>query len=283
MKVIEYSDVQSFLERTRQFMESDQALYGMALGTAERLLRGQRFGDQEPWFAVVEEGPWLRAIVLQTPPRPMILVTIELEAISPLIQRMRESGREIGGVIGPAESVPFFTGRWAHIHGIEQHVNMHMHLFCLDKVIDPTGAPAGEMVCASIKNHDWLDSWTDCFITDCRLPPIAPGMPNPAKKLIAQGNFFVWQDATGPKAMAAFNRETCDSYSISWVYTPKEFRGKGYASALVAALSQHALDSGKKFTSLHTDVANPTSNKIYQKLGYRHYCDMQHVEFGSEK
>lgn len=46
-----------------------------------------------------------------------------------------------------------------------------------------------------------------------------------------------------------------------------------YASACVAALSQLILDEGKEFCTLFTDLANPTSNHIYQQIGYRPVCD----------
>jgi predicted GNAT family acetyltransferase len=52
------------------------------------------------------------------------------------------------------------------------------------------------------------------------------------------------------------------------------YRGHGYASALVAALSQAILDSGLQFCTLNTDIANPTSNKIYQAIGYVPVCDL---------
>jgi predicted GNAT family acetyltransferase len=60
---------------------------------------------------------------------------------------------------------------------------------------------------------------------------------------------------------------------IGAVYTPPEARGRGYATALVAAVSQHLLDRGRAFTYLYTDLANPTSNSIYQKIGYRPVAD----------
>ena len=52
-----------------------------------------------------------------------------------------------------------------------------------------------------------------------------------------------------------------------------EFRGRGYASNCVAALTQKMLDQGRKFCFLYTDLSNPTSNKIYQQIGYRPVCD----------
>ncbi len=279
MKLIEYSDVNAFLERTRSFLESDQALYGMALGIANRLAGGHRYGSGDPWFAVVEEGQWLRAIVLQTPPQALIVATAELEAITPLVQGMRESGRAISGVVGPADTVPFVAGRWAHIHDLDQEVKMQMRLFCADQVIPPSNPPAGKSVKATVEELPWVNNWADAFVADCHMPPNDLGLPNPAIALVDQQALYLWKDATGAKAMAAFNRETPQSQSVSWVYTPKEHRGNGYASALIAALTQQCLDSGKKFCSLHTDLSNPTSNKIYTEIGYRHYCDVQHVDF----
>jgi len=63
------------------------------------------------------------------------------------------------------------------------------------------------------------------------------------------------------------------------VYTPPEFRGRGYASALVAALSQAMLDAGYHFCTLFTDLANPTSNHIYQAIGYQPVCDTDEYDY----
>ena len=63
------------------------------------------------------------------------------------------------------------------------------------------------------------------------------------------------------------------------MYTPPERRRRGYASALVAALSQEQLDAGKEFCFLYTDLANPTSNKIYQDIGYEPVADVDEYRF----
>jgi predicted GNAT family acetyltransferase len=72
---------------------------------------------------------------------------------------------------------------------------------------------------------------------------------------------------------------TPNGIRINAVYTPPEFRRRGYASACVAEVSQRMLDSGRKFCFLFTDLANPTSNKIYKAIGYRHVADGQHITF----
>jgi predicted GNAT family acetyltransferase len=77
--------------------------------------------------------------------------------------------------------------------------------------------------------------------------------------------------------MAAINRRTARSSCVAWVYTPPELRGNGYASAVVAALSERELAGGAAWCSLFTDLANPTSNHIYAELGYEPRCDYRHI------
>ncbi len=82
--------------------------------------------------------------------------------------------------------------------------------------------------------------------------------------------------------MAGKSRPTAHGISVGPVYTPPSLRGRGYATALVAELSQHLLDSGYQFTTLFTDLANPTSNSIYQKIGYQPVCDFTEYAFESK-
>jgi len=63
-------------------------------------------------------------------------------------------------------------------------------------------------------------------------------------------------------------RPTQNGIAIACVYTPQEHRKNGYAAALVAQTSQRMLDAGKKFCMLYTDATNPTSNRVYQRIGY---------------
>ncbi len=79
--------------------------------------------------------------------------------------------------------------------------------------------------------------------------------------------------------MAQHNRRTTTGATISGVYTPPDRRGHGYASAVVAGVSQHLLDSGFAFCTLFTDLANPTSNHIYQALGYQPVGDFDQLRF----
>ena len=89
---------------------------------------------------------------------------------------------------------------------------------------------------------------------------------------------FLWDDG-GPVAQAAINGTTPRGVRIGTVYTPPEKRRGGYATALVGALSQRSLDEGRSFCFLFTDLANPVSNSIYPKVGYRPVADFEEIDF----
>ena len=88
------------------------------------------------------------------------------------------------------------------------------------------------------------------------------------RERIRGGNLFVWEDG-GPVSMAGWTGKTPNGVRVNFVYTPAPRRGRGYATAAVAALSQHLLDQGNRYVCLYTDLANPTSNAIYHRIGYR--------------
>ena len=78
--------------------------------------------------------------------------------------------------------------------------------------------------------------------------------------------------------MALQTRPTQHGIGVGGVYTPPELRRRGYASSCVAALSQRLLDAGFEYCTLYTDLSNPTSNDIYQQIGYRPVGDVQEIK-----
>jgi hypothetical protein len=101
-----------------------------------------------------------------------------------------------------------------------------------------------------------------------------PHASNPrdwASATIASGSAFLCEDATAG-CMACLSRETPNGRAIGPVYTPPAARRRGYATSLVAELSRHVLTSGKRFACLFTDDANPTSNHIYESIGFCFVC-----------
>lgn len=97
-----------------------------------------------------------------------------------------------------------------------------------------------------------------------------------------EGMMYVWELSNEMRSMAAAQGPTPNGMRVSWVYTPLALRARGYASAVVAALSQHLLDQGKSFVFLFADLDFPTSNHFYQAIGYEVGCEMNEYMLGTQ-
>jgi predicted GNAT family acetyltransferase len=98
-------------------------------------------------------------------------------------------------------------------------------------------------------------------------------------RLNRPGLLWLWEVDGEPVSTAYLSPLAAQVSRVSGVYTPPDLRGRGYASACVATMSQRALDGGAVACMLYTDLANPTSNKIYQAIGYRPVADVQEWRF----
>jgi predicted GNAT family acetyltransferase len=140
---------------------------------------------------------------------------------------------------------------------------------------------AGQLAPGSLRKATEADlplarEWVDAFVRDVGL---AVAVPDMAQRLVARGLLFFWMDAGRESAMASSSRETRFGCAINMVYTPPQFRRSGYATAAVATLSDTLLKGGRRFCCLYTDLANPTSNSIYAKIGYRPIRDDVEIDF----
>src|SRR5581483_2213413 len=93
------------------------------------------------------------------------------------------------------------------------------------------------------------------------------------------GVFCLWEDGGEPVSLAGAGARTPNGARVGPVYTPPERRGRGYATSLTAELSQRLLDEGSRFCFLYTDLANPTSNAIYERIGYVRVCESKELRF----
>jgi predicted GNAT family acetyltransferase len=96
-----------------------------------------------------------------------------------------------------------------------------------------------------------------------------------AERAIARDQLYLWQ-ASLPVSMAGWTGAAPNGRRISFVFTPAEERRRGYAAACVAALSRALLAAGKSYCCLYADLANPTSNAIYRRIGYKPLFDATH-------
>jgi hypothetical protein len=164
---------------------------------------------------------------------------------------------------------------------IDRKINMIVHK--LVKVDHPQNI-SGYLRAGTMDDIELFADWVFHFSIDANLPEKLRETREQAKDTaeLYMKNKMVWfwcDEQDQPVSVACKTRELVTAANVSRVYTPKKFRGKGYASACVAAVSQHLLDNGFDMVSLYTDAANPTSNKIYFEVGYRPVLSLKAINF----
>jgi RimJ/RimL family protein N-acetyltransferase len=218
------------------------------------------------------------ALVTMTGPYPALIVgftDVDEVGFRDLVGAMLEMGRRPPGVHGARRWSEPFADAWRDIAGAEPDVYRDMHAFEL-RTVRPPRLPPGRFRAAASADAAVLERWFVAFGADIRDVITAEEAARRVALLVAGGDLVVWELDGEPVSMAAVSRRTPWSSSIGFVYTPPELRGRGFASAVTAALSQRELDAGQRWCSLFTDQANATSNHIYADIGYEPKSDFRH-------
>lgn len=149
----------------------------------------------------------------------------------------------------------------------------------LSAVTPPPRPARGRARPATLKDRDTLIEWDRAFVLEARMGHVEEAERRVDHRL-ATGRQFVWvTDDDIPVSTVGFNANVAGSQRIGPVYTPPEHRGRGYATHAVAATSRQLLDQGAEQCILFTDLANPTSNKIYASIGYERFADWEEHRF----
>ncbi len=277
MKIIRESSIQDFLAKNEESLLARESEHNLLLGLANGILDNKRSSDEALYYTIEIEGRPVGQAMRTDCNKPLILSNMESSYIQPLVESLKKESLNLKGVIGSIELATLFKDHW----GSDSSISMHQGIYQLDTVIPPLDR-GGELYLVTRDDLDLALEYCMGFIQDC--------FPNEkdAKAVaieamnrhIKNKSLFFWRDNQSRiVSMAANTRETKNGATISWVYTPKGLRGEGFASQIVAALSQKLLDDGKKFTNLFTDLLNPTSNSIYKKIGYVLIAEGIHFSF----
>jgi hypothetical protein len=165
----------------------------------------------------------------------------------------------------PAESADAFAAASGVVWRTVRREGIHE----LRAVVPPRPVP-GAMRAAGTADRDTLVDWTIAFREEASgEPSVRDAVERAVDARLPVGALHVWDVDGHPVASAAWAGATPHGIRVNFVYTPPPLRGRGYASALVAALSQRLLDGGRALVFLHTDLANPTANGVYRRIGYR--------------
>jgi predicted GNAT family acetyltransferase len=276
-------DVQSFLAEAGPFLAEREAEHNLLFGICSLLVRDPRpFGEGLPYLAISHDGERIVGAAVRTPPHNLVLSeTDDLAAVEPLVRDVRDAFGTLPGVLGPGNVAAAFVRAWCQREGGGATLTMANRIYRASSATPPRGV-AGTMRPYRDDDHDLTIRWYDAFFREA-LPEEALNDPTEAqirRRLDdPEGGLRIWEVEGRSMSLAGFGSRTPNGIRVGPVYTPPELRGKGYASALVGRMTAALIEGGHRYCFLFTDLANPTSNAIYQRIGYEAVTDVDQYAF----
>jgi len=246
------------------------AQHTILLGAIEtlRAAGARALGAIAPLFGWWQEPDGeVSAAFLHTPPFPVALTSVPVPAAVALAQALAARPRTVGGVNADPGGAEAFARAWHELTGDTAELRMRSRLFQLAGLRWPDPRPPGQARAAGPADRSLLIAWSEAFHREAQSGP--EDVVSIVDDRLSYRGLSLWEDAGQPVSMAGVTRITAGQVRVGPVYTPPGLRGRGYAGALTCVVSQAALDAGAGRVLLFTDLANPTSNALYQRLGYQ--------------
>jgi len=275
------ADAEAFSVRAGRFLAAHEAEHNLALGLLGRLRAEPRLYGCDPVFVVAEDAGDVVGCLLRTPPHGVVLSRFtSLEAVEPVAAEVLGMHPELPGAVGPVDVAARFAGVWSDATGTEGRITIRQRILAASAVHVRARAP-GRMRKAVPSDRDTIVAWLQAFADEALAGAghvEEAGESYRRREDDPDGAWLLWDD-DGPVSLAAYGNPTPSGTRVGPVYTPPELRGRGYATSLVAELTAGRLEAGLAFCFLFTDLSNPTSNAIYERIGYARVADWDEWSF----
>jgi len=281
MVVTRVDDADVFLASVGPFLAAHEAEHNLALGLLGRLRVEPRLYGFDPTFVVAEDAGSVVGCLLRTPPHGVVLSRFESpEAVDAVAEAVLDMHPGLPGAVGPNDVAAQFAATWSRLTGVEGRLVICQRVHAAATVRDVPGA-SGCMREARPEDIPTVLAWLEAFADEAlgEAPHVEDVEATyQRREADPDGAWLLWDDG-GPVSLAAYGTPTPTGTRVGPVYTPPEHRGRGYATSLVAELTAERLATGLAFCFLFTDLANPTSNAIYARIGYEPVADWDQWAF----
>ena len=276
VRLLKYDNFSQFKEEVISYLEQDEVVNNLPLGVLQSAVKTPLL------MAVVQKDEENVLAMIQTKPDKIILskaASFSPDELRLIAEQMHHEFESIPGLIGDTKLMVELSGYLSELRDVIATVEMNQGIYKLEKVKKKIGSN-GKLRALTEQEHVLVEEWVYQFCQDVNLPITMDEADTKAYELIRKGTLMGWEIEGEIVSLANATRPTKRNITINFVYTPTKHRKKGFASDCVAALSQMMLDQGYQTTSLYTDLSNPTSNKIYQEIGYEQVADSVVIALG---
>lgn len=279
MNLVRYTDVEEFAEVTAPFLAGKEEEFNLFLAVLESIRAGEQ--THPPFLAIVQDDTGaVDTIAMRTPPWNLLLGPSSREGLMTVARTLRdERDINVPGVHARMNEAAWFAEIWSDLTGCSAVLDKELRAYSLAALTMPYQV-SGTMRTAVSADRDLVAEWSDRFAEDSGMNDSAEARRARTQFMLDGGRFVLWEDEGKAVSMAGWHPSPPRGARIGYVYTPPELRGRGYATGITAGLSRQLLNSGCTQCFLFTDLTNPTSNSIYQKIGYEPVADFHEYLFG---
>jgi predicted GNAT family acetyltransferase len=261
-------DFEAYAERTEALLTSSPAEHTVSLTVIETVRAGRRWSDEPMLFGWYEEAGEVRGAVFRTPPFEWLLAVVPEEATADLVAVLRSANADVPGVNGDVAGVDRFAAAWTAATGQRATITLALDLYELGTLRHPDPPPAGRARPAEEADLDVAIRFYTGFQDEVPTP-LTEVLPL-VRERMDDRRLWLWEHGAGVVAsLAARTAAVAGVSRIAPVYTPPEHRRHGYATAVTAACTADALARDAERVVLYTDVADPSANAMYQRIGFR--------------
>lgn len=279
MKIKEFNNAHDFAKECERFLLKSESFYNLKLGLTQSIKENKLETTSPLYLGIFEENKIIGCALRTNIDKPLSITKLSRKAIEKIIEHLFNKNVTLSAVVGEVESATYFKDIWILKTNKNFRLNIHLGLYENYNLIMPN--TSGTMILGTEKEKAIIKNFIKGFTEDCF--PNTPYDDERIEKMcnqhIKNKSLYLLKDQSDEiVAMAANTRSSLNGGTISLVYTPPQFRAKGYGSLITALVTRKILEE-KKFASLFTDLTNPTSNSIYQKIGFQKIGENIHFDF----
>lgn len=240
-----------------------ESLNNGLLGAIELILAGSKVYPPPHWFGTIEDQGRILGVGIYSRPDGLLATDLPLEALEQVIHSMEHAVGAPHRILAPVKVSQGLAEQWTKVAAVRSALDQIWNVYELHTLIQPERSATGNLRLGQDSESDIIKQWGRLYGEEKPAPvDVAEFM----LRKLSRGELYVWDD-DGPTTLITLSGFTDNGVRISSVYTPVEFRGKGYASSAVAALSADLLEQGRKFLTL-VAVEDDPAERIYQRLGF---------------
>jgi uncharacterized cupin superfamily protein len=281
-KIVGLASAEEFLNLLTPLLSQKEAEYSLLLGLVGLRKNWKEKTDNYRYIAIYDQHDLIGGCIVSE--KNLVISQVPGPILKPLAEYLYDSQCNFPGVVGPPATCETFARIWKKMSGHNYKLGMAQKIYQLDEVTLPLNL-TGQLIQATEAHTILTGQWLYEFYCES-LPHEHITLEKSTEQAIQKiknGEVYLWQNKSGELVSMNFvGRPTANGISVSAVYTPKNHRRMGFASAVVAKTSEKMLLNGRKFCVLYTDLSNPTSNKIYQQIGYKEVASSKQIVFVNE-